>query len=161
MGEMLLKRIDAVHKFLGSIATQPASLDIARPMQLKGLLTMIESTTMLSLDAAADANAKFASCEHWTAEEKSALIGAIVKSSGAEANAAATRASTAGRRALQDYVCLSVYFPAKLWDTLFNEVLETKKLQVLLTHVHAGPQNSQRRHAAASQCSFYALQSWQ
>ena len=128
-GRMLLERLDAAQKFLGSLATQPASLDVARPMQMKALLTMIENCSF-SLEEQTEANVKLTSCTHWLAEEKSVLISAIVKRNDVSVPFAPVVTS---RRALQDYSCVAAYLPAKLWDLLCSETAEAKKLEALLT----------------------------
>jgi hypothetical protein len=127
----LIDRIDAVSRFLNSLAGNPA-FEIARPAQAQALLSEIDRLSTLSLHDGAVASEKITECLLWSAAEKNNMLTAIVSKS---CCAAAASLTDAGRRVMQDYTAVHGYFTNSLWNIITGQdVTPSKKLEMLLTH---------------------------
>lgn len=132
-GRALLDKANAVGTFLKSLEGTSA-LEVARPQQVRSLMTAIAASTCLSLVEASSLIDRVTSFTFLLASEKEDILQAIVAKNNALEPAAAD-AAAGSRKVLQDYTVVQSYFTASMWAALLSAEMSTPtKLQTILMH---------------------------
>ena len=131
-GRALLDKADAVSTFLKSLEGTSA-LEVARPQQVRSLMTAIAASTCLSLVEASSLIDRVTSFTFLLASEKEDILQAIDAKSNALEPAVAD-AAAGSRKVLQDYTVVQS-FTASMWAALLSAEMSTPtKLQTILMH---------------------------